>query len=537
MQENHAQKKKVVIIGAGPAGLTAAYELLKQSQNYDVLIVEASNAIGGISRTVNWDGNRMDIGGHRFYTKNARVAKWWLNQLPLQGKPSCDDRILERKAVCSTDGPDPEITDTVMLYRRRVSRIYFHGKFFNYPLMLSPETVANLGFLKAVHIGASYIYSTIHKLPDVSLENLYINRFGLKLYSMFFEEYTEKIWGIHPRNISADWGKQRVKGISIAELVKNMLPNRHTSKNKESSLIEEFMYPKYGPGQLWEHVASEIVQMGGRIRFNSTVNGINIQGNHIAAVRYSQPGASEESIDADVVISSMPIKNLITAMAPNVPSEVNRIAYGLPYRDYITVGVLVSKLNLRNETQIKTFNNQIPDCWIYVQDNSVKLGRIQIFNNWSPYMVKDINNTVWLGLEYFCNEGDSLWQKSDESLLLVVTQELLTLGIISKADDIIDYHVIRERKAYPAYFGTYDELQTVIDYLNGIDNLYCIGRNGQHRYNNMDHSMLTAFEAVSEILHNSRNKERLWNINTEKEYIEKDVWKVNGANNGMLDGD
>ena len=527
MQENKAKKKKVVIIGAGPAGLTAAYELLKQSQEYDVLIVEASNANGGISRTVNWDGNRMDIGGHRFYTKNACVAKWWLNQLPLQGKPSYDDRILERKAVCSAGGPDPEITDAVMLYRHRVSRIYFQGKLFDYPLTLNSDTLTKLGFSQTVRIGSSYMHSVTHKLHEVSLETLYINRFGRELYSMFFKGYTEKIWGKHPRDISADWGRQRVKGISIAELAKNMLPNCLASKkSKETSLIEEFMYPKYGPGQLWEHVASEITKMGGQIRFGATVNRINLQGNRITSIHCSQPDGSEELLGADIVISSMPIRDLIPAMAPAVPSEVNRIATGLPYRDYITVGVLVDRLSLKNETKVKTINNQIPDCWIYVQDDSVKLGRIQIFNNWSPYMVKDIDNTVWLGLEYFCNEGDSFWRKSDGELFSLAAEELTALGLINSDESVIGSHIIRQKKAYPAYFGTYNELQTVIDYLNNIDNLYCIGRNGQHRYNNMDHSMLTAFETVQQIISGVSDKDRIWHINADDEYLEKDLWKV-----------
>ena len=305
-----------------------------------------------------------------------------------------------------------------------------------------------------------------------------------------------------------------------------MLPIRKVSKkNKEPSLIEEFMYPKYGPGQLWEHVASKIAQMGGRIIFNANVDEIQIQDNQIAAVHYSRPDGLPARIDSDIVISSMPIKDLITAMTPNAPSEVSRVAMGLPYRDYITVGVLVDRLNLKNETRIRTFNNQIPDCWIYVQDNSVNLGRIQVFNNWSPYMVQDVEHTVWLGLEYFCDEEDSFWQKSDKELSLIATQELLKLGFISCSDSVLDYHVIREKKAYPAYFGTYNELGTVIDYLNSIVNLYCVGRNGQHRYNNMDHSMLTAFEAVRQIVTGPPDKERIWHINTDDEYLEKDLWK------------
>lgn len=529
MQLNSVKKKSVVIIGAGPAGLTAAYELLKQSRNYEVIVLEASDTIGGISRTVNWNGNRMDVGGHRFYTKNARVAKWWLDQLPLQGKPSYDDRVLGRNSVCCQGGPDPETIDDVMLYRKRVSRIYYQGKFFDYPLSLNFNTFSNLGFIQTINIGASYLHAATHQLPEISLENLYINRFGRKLYSMFFEGYTEKVWGKRPCDISADWGKQRIKGVSISELAQNMLLNQHVA-NKEASLIEEFMYPKYGSGQLWEHVASEVVQLGGQIIFNARVNELQVQNNRIASVQYARRNDSHGNIDTGIVISSMPIKDLISAIVPDVPPEVRRVALGLPYRDYITVGVLIDRFDLKNETSIRTFNNQIPDCWIYVQDGSVKLGRIQVFNNWSPYMVNDVEHTMWLGLEYFCSEEEYFWKKSNEELRSVAAQELLTLGFISRTDAIIDCHVIREKKAYPAYFGTYNEFQTVTDYLNEIENLYCIGRNGQHRYNNMDHSMLTAFEAVRQVLHNSKANERLWNINTEKEYIENDMWKVNETN-------
>lgn len=513
---------KVVIIGAGPAGLTAAYELLNGSKEYEVLILEESNTVGGISRTVQYNGNRMDIGGHRFFSKDDRVMSWWTNQLPLQGAPAFDDKKLGRDSACVNGGPDPDTDDEVMLRRNRISRIYYNKHFFDYPISMKAQTFINMGFAQTMKAGFSYLGSCVHKLPEDSLENFYINRFGKVLYSMFFEGYTEKLWGRHPREISADWGSQRVKGLSITELVKNMLSKIGPVKEKEveTSLIESFLYPKYGPGQLWEHVADGITKMGGRIQFESSVQGVTIQNGKVTEIQCRSAEGQNISVAGDIFISSMPVKDLIAGMGDSVPEDVHRIANGLPYRDFVTVGILTDKLNLKNETAIKTFNDQVPDCWIYVQDTGVKLGRIQVFNNWSPYMVKDVEHTVWLGLEYFCTEGDSFWTMSDEETARFAADELVRMGIINAPGEVKDSHVERIKKAYPAYFDTYSEMQTVIDYLNSIDNLYCIGRNGQHRYNNMDHSMATAFEAVELITGKKDDRNALWNVNTEKEYHE-----------------
>ncbi len=514
--------KKVIIIGAGPAGLTAAYELLKdKTGEYDVEILEETEAIGGISQTVRYNGNRMDIGGHRFFSKDDRVMEWWQNMMPRQGKPSFDDIKLKRRKKLSPGGPDPEVTDRVMLVRQRVSRIYYNKKFFDYPVTMKKETIRNMGFVTTMKAGFSYMRSAVAKLPETSLENFYINRFGRKLYSMFFEGYTEKLWGRHPREISADWGSQRVKGLSIRAVLKDMLTkNKKDNKNVETSLIEEFYYPKFGPGQLWETTAEEVKALGGKILMNSKVTGITTDGSgKIVSVTYERDGAPVTE-EADVFMSSMPVKDLIAGMN-DVPEDLRYIANGLPYRDFVTVGLLVKKLDLKNETDIRTLGNIVPDCWIYVQDTGVKLGRIQIFNNWSPYMVKDAENTVWIGLEYFCNEGDGFWSMDEKSCVKTAVRELLKMGVITKASDVLDYHREKIKKAYPAYFDTYSEMDKLVDYLSGFENLYCIGRNGQHRYNNMDHSMATAFEAVDNIKSGRKDKQNVWSVNTEKEYHEE----------------
>ena len=514
--------KKALIIGAGPAGLTAAYELLAKSKDYQVIVFEETQQFGGISRTVNYNGNRMDMGGHRFFSKVPEVNEWWQNMLPLQGAPTYDDIVLDRPMKMAPGGPDPEKEDRVMLRRNRVSRIFFDRKFYDYPISLKVETFKNMGLAKTIACGFSYIHAMIFKREEKSLEDFYVNRFGKKLYSMFFEYYTENLWGRHPSEIDPSWGAQRVKGVSILEVLRNAFRKKHgkTGGKVETSLIEEFSYPKLGPGQLWEVTAEEIKKLGGTIIMNAKVTKIRKEGNHILGVTYIQDG-KEIEVDGDVVISSMPVKDLVAGMN-DVPTEPARIAAGLPYRDYMTLGVLVPKLNLRNKTNIKTIGNIVPDNWVYVQDRTVKMGRFQIYNNWSPYLVKDLEHTVWVGLEYFCNEGDSMWNMTEEEFAKMAIDEMVTLRLISNSDSVIDYHMERVKKAYPAYFDTYEEIDKLIEYLNTIDNLYCVGRNGQHRYNNIDHSMCTSFETVKNILSGKTDRSNIWNVNTEKEYHESD---------------
>lgn len=514
---------KVVIIGAGPAGITAAYELVKKHQGNEVVVLEESNRIGGISQTVRYNGNRMDIGGHRFFSKSKRVTDWWYEIMKPQSAASIDDKILKREKEYSETGADPEKEDNVMLKRHRVSRIYYKNKFFDYPVTMKAETIKNMGFATTIQAGFSYMGSVFHKLPEDSLENFYINRFGKKLYSMFFEGYTEKVWGRHPSCISADWGSQRVKGLSITAVIKDMLTKVTGSKKEvETSLIEEFYYPKFGPGQLWETALSQAVDAGAVLKMNCRAVKINTEGGKVTGVVYEENGIQHEE-KADVVISAMPVKELVSALDAEVPENIAKAAQGLPYRDFITVGLLLKRLKLKNTTDIVNFNGLVPDCWIYIQDSSVKLGRLQIFNNWSPYMVKDFQDKVWVGLEYFCNEGDDMWQSRDDDFINFAIGELEKIGIIDK-DDVLDYNMERVKKAYPAYFDTYDQIDDIKAYLDGFNNLFCIGRNGQHRYNNMDHSMITAFEAVKEIMcseNGKYNKEKIWNVNAEKDYHEE----------------
>ncbi len=514
--------KKVIIIGAGPAGLTAGYELLKKAPDeYSVTIYEESAAIGGISRTVNHNGNRMDIGGHRFFSKDKEVMNWWQEMMPRQGKPSFDDIQLGREKNLAEDGPDPEQTDRVMLVRNRVSRIYYKHKFFDYPVSLKWDTIKNMGFATTMEAGFSYLGSAVVKKEESSLENFYINRFGKKLYSMFFEGYTEKLWGRHPSEISADWGAQRVKGLSILAVIKDMFTKvTGISDGKvETSLIEEFYYPKYGPGQLWETTAKEFEALGGRIVMNAKVTKINTNGTDaVKSITVEQDGSTSE-VSGDIFFSSMPVKDLVAGMN-DVPENEARIAAGLPYRDFVTVGLLMNRLELKNETKIRTLGNIVPDCWIYVQDTGVKMGRIQIFNNWSPYMVKHPDKRVWVGLEYFCAEGDKFWNLTEDQTIRFAIAELKKMGVINEDTKIYDGHRERVKKAYPAYFDTYDEIDTLIEYLNRFGNLWCVGRNGQHRYNNMDHSMATSFEAVKNILAGTTDKTNVWNVNTEQEYHE-----------------
>jgi protoporphyrinogen oxidase len=520
-------QKVAIIIGAGPAGLTAAYEMLHKTDIKPV-VYEMSADFGGISKTVNYKGNRIDIGGHRFFSKSDRVMQWWQNIMPLQGAPSKYDIMLGKDLPFSkkSDAPHPDKTDLVMLIRNRLSRILFLRRFFDYPISLNFNTFSNLGLARIIKIGLSYIKSRLFPIRnEKSLEHFLVNRFGRELYVTFFKYYTEKVWGVPCDKIKPEWGAQRIKGLSISKAVLHAVKaavskdSSINQRNTETSLIEQFMYPKLGPGQMWEEVARIIKSKGGEICLKHKVTGLESLGNRIVKVKVKNVLTGEEtSRKGDYFFSTMPVRQLIQSFGRDVPQNVQQVARGLPYRDFITVGLLMRKLKIKNNTEIRTINNIIPDNWIYVQEREVKLGRLQIFNNWSPYMVKDMR-TVWIGLEYFCNEGDELWSKSDDGIAEFAIDEADKIGVIDR-EDVLDSTVIRMPWTYPAYFGTYDRFHEIRNFVNRFGNLFLVGRNGMHRYNNQDHSMLTAMIAVENIVNNVETKDNIWTVNVEKEYHE-----------------
>lgn len=495
-------KKTAIIIGAGPAGLTAAYELVTRT-DIQPIIIEKSDMVGGISKTVEYKGNRMDIGGHRFFSKSKVVMDWWQNILPVQKAQS-----------------DPS-DDKVMLTRNRLSRIFFLGKFFDYPIRFNRDLMVKLGSFRMIRIGCSYLKVKLMPIQrENSLETFFINRFGKELYLTFFKDYTEKVWGVSCTQISPEWGAQRVKNLSVFKTLMHAIskPFKKDSsiaqQNTETSLIERFLYPKYGPGQMWETVAEIIEKKGGIILRNSTVVSVDLNENMVTEVAIEGIGEVRRNIKGDYFFSTMPVSELVEAMGTIVPEPVAKVANGLMYRDFITVGLLVNKLKINNPDN----SGLISDHWIYIQDHGVKLGRLQIFNNWSPAMVANSDN-VWIGLEYFCNQGDALWEMADEAFMEFAIEELHRLKIIDQSE-VIDQTIVRMPKAYPAYFGTYADFGIIREYTDSIENLFLIGRNGMHKYNNQDHSMLTAIMAVDNIINEVKSKENIWSVNTEEEYHE-----------------
>ncbi|NUY81221.1 NAD(P)/FAD-dependent oxidoreductase [Flavobacterium sp. MAH-1] len=511
------EPKKAIIIGGGPAGLTAAYEFLKTTDIVPI-VIEMSDYWGGISRTVDYKGNKIDIGGHRFFSKSDVVMQWWNDILPIYSENQ-DIKLTYRNATTNVKvaANAESAGDKVMLVRKRKSRIFFNHKFFDYPISLTPKTVGKIGYFNTFLIGLSYLKSVVFPIKDPkTLDEFFISRFGKRLYEMFFKDYTEKVWGIPCSQISAEWGAQRIKGLSIRKTIAHYLRgifgkgNDVNQKNTETSLIEYFLYPKFGPGQLWEEVADRVAQKGGELRQHAKVVGLKTDGNSIKSVVVQdlKSGQTEE-ISANYVISTMPVKELIANLDTQIPANVSEVANGLLYRDFITVGLL-----------LKNINFELEDNWIYIQEPYVKVGRLQVFNNWSPFLVKD-KNTTWVGLEYFCNEDDAIWNESESEIAELAVREMIELGFISKSEDVLDSTVIKMPKTYPAYFGSYDRFDEVKSFVNRFDNLFLVGRNGMHKYNNQDHSMLTAIQAVQNIKNGVSDKENIWAINTEQEYHEE----------------
>jgi protoporphyrinogen oxidase len=463
---------RILIAGAGPAGLTAAYQLAKQG--YAVTVVEADNIVGGISRTARYKDYRFDIGGHRFFTKITPVQQLW-----------------------------EEILGEEFISVPRLSRILYNGKFFHYPLKAS-NAVMGLGLFEAGKIVLSYIRARVSpSAREDNLEQWVTNRFGDRLYRIFFKTYTEKVWGIPCTEIRAEWAAQRIQGLSLGKAILNA-----TSLNRRAptikTLIAEFRYPRLGPGQMWETCARRIEEMGGRIMMETEVRDFEVDDGQVrAAIVHSENGT--ERLEAEHFLSTMPLNHLIRGLGDAAPEPVQAAAEGLAYRDFILVALIVDKQNV------------FPDNWIYVHTPGVTVGRIQNFNNWSAAMVP-VEGVTCIGMEYFCFEGDGLWDSSDDALVKLASDELEKLGLIPGAK-VIDGAVVRMQKAYPIYDADYrGYVDTISAFLDTVPNLHTVGRNGMHKYNNQDHSMYTAMLAVENMNGASHD---IWSVNTDLEYHEE----------------
>jgi len=526
--------RRAIIIGAGPAGLTAAYELLKRT-DIQPIVLEKSEYIGGISRTIDYKGNRMDMGPHRFFSKSDRVMDWWLNIMPLEGSTDQSFTIsYQNKArdIHREDSASPisgKDAGKKMLIIRRLTRIYFLKKFFSYPIQLTAGTLKILGFKRTIRILWSFFIARLFpRKPVTTLEDFIINQFGKELYLLFFKDYTEKVWGVPCYEISAEWGAQRIKGLSlskaIAQAVKSLAKKKNSGeigqKDKETSLIEQFLYPKYGPGSLWEEVARQVEEMGGKVYLNQDVKKLEIQDNQITCVHTQNNVTLETGVwEGDYFFSTMPVQELIADLGAGVPRQVQEVAAGLQYRDFINVGVLLKQLSTPGKTAGQYEKLVLKDNWIYIQESDVKVGRLMIYNNWGGGMIKD-KSTVWIGMEYFCHKEDTFWAQDDETIRVQAILELEKMGLARK-EDVLDSTVRRMEKTYPAYFGTYKDFFKIREYTDRIVNLFLVGRNGMHKYNNADHSMLTAMVAVDNIYAGIIAKDNLWSINTEQEYHEE----------------
>ncbi len=469
-----AKPAPVVVIGAGPAGLTAAYQLAKAS--VPAVVLESDVVVGGISRTVERDGWRFDIGGHRFFTKVQPVEDLWHEILPAED----------------------------FLMRPRMSRIYYNGKFYDYPLR-AVNALGNLGILEAARCVGSYAWARVKPPKDLgSFEGWTVSRFGWRLYRTFFKTYTEKVWGVPATDIKADWAAQRIKNLSLSKAIANALLPRRNQKDI-TSLIEEFQYPKFGPGMMWEHCRERAEALGATVRMASPVVSVHHENGLAVGVSYRHDGR-DQRLDASHVISSMPLSALVYAMDPPPPPEILAAARDLHYRDFLTVALVVPQ------------HRGFADNWIYIHYPGVRVGRIQNFGSWSPHMVKD--GHTCLGLEYFVFEGDDLWELPDDDLVALATKELAELNLVEPGDVEAGY-VVRMPKAYPVYDEAYAAAVEAIRAWMAASarNVHPVGRNGMHRYNNQDHSMYTAMLTVENIVTGTDHD--IWSVNVEEEYHEQ----------------
>jgi protoporphyrinogen oxidase len=463
---------RTVVIGAGPAGLTAAYLLSKQG--HAVTVLEGDETVGGISRTAQYKGFRFDIGGHRFFTKIAPVEAMW-----------------------------EEVLGDEFISVPRLSRIHYRGRYFDYPLKAT-NALRGLGLFEALRIVLSYLKWHWRPYPvEENFEQWVTNRFGKRLYEIFFKTYTEKVWGISCTEIRAEWAAQRIQGLSLAKAILSATQlNKRSTKIK--TLINEFRYPRLGPGQMWELTAARVREMGNEVLLNHLVTAIELEDGRVTAVRARAP-EGERRFEADHVINTMAVRDLVRAFDPQPPAAILRAAEGLSYRDFVVVALMLDKEDL------------FPDNWIYIHTPGVKVGRIQNFNNWSRAMVPEPGTTC-LGMEYFCFKGDGMWNAPDHELIALASRELEALGL-ARASDVKDGTVIRMPKAYPIYDSRYRaQLATVRSFIDPIANLHTVGRNGMHKYNNQDHSMLTAMFAVENMQGASHD---IWAVNTDFEYHEE----------------
>ena len=463
---------QIIIVGAGPAGLAAGYELAKKGQK--VVVLEKDNIAGGISRTVCHNDFRFDIGGHRFFTKIERVNELWR-----------------------------EVLGDEFLRRPRLSRIYYNNRFFNYPLKPT-NALMGLGIFTSMSILASYVASKIKPYPsEDTFEQWVCNRFGKKLYRIFFKTYTEKVWGIPCDQIEAEWAAQRIKGLSLMSAVKAALIG--DKGNKIKTLIEEFDYPRYGPGQMYEKMAEDIRGMGGEVLFETVADSFEFNDGKAATVRVVDKNGQARWLEAENIVVSLPLTEFVKKVGGDKPKEVVEAADSLKYRSLLTVNLMMDR------------PESFPDTWIYVHSPDVKVGRVQCFKNWSPYMVPN-EKVSSLGLEYFCTEGDELWNAKDKDLVELGKKEIDQLGL-ADSGMVFDAFIVRCPKTYPVYSRNYNNHVKVLkDFAGQFDSVQCVGRNGMFKYNNMDHSILSGLLAADNILGGDND---LWAINTEEEYHEQ----------------